>query len=122
MHSSGGFACGSRPVIGCSRCGKGPLLEKAGDERTTNMATTVGTGTKRTEPSTYRKEWTAVKSQYERVRKLHVRKHSAGAAKRGERMKAEAVGLFLDYPKSGIPDETGKLPADLAKESRLQSR
>src|SRR5262249_11473615 len=95
---------------------------KAGDERTTNMATPVGTGTKRIEPFTERKAWKALQSHYEKVRKLHLRNLFADDAKRGERMTAEAVGLFLGYSKNRITHETVKLLVDLAKESGLQSR
>src|SRR6184192_4415311 len=124
MRSSEGFACGSRPVIGRSRRRKGPYLEKAGDERSKNMATPVGTGTKsqRIEPLTKRKAWKALQTHYEKVRKLHLRNLFAADPKRGERMTAEAVGLFLDYSKNRITDETVKLLLQLADESGLRER
>src|SRR5919108_533988 len=124
MRSSEGFACGSRPVIGRSRRRKGPYLEKAGEERSKNMATPVGTGTQsqRIEPLTKRKAWKALQTHYEKVRKLHLRDLFAADPKRGERMTAEAVGLFLDYSKNRITDETVKLLIELAEESGLQSR
>ncbi len=53
---------------------------------------------------------------------MHLRKLFADDPKRGERMTAEAVGLFLDYSKNRITDETVKLLIELAEESGLQSR
>jgi phosphoglucose isomerase-like protein len=88
------------------------------------MATPVGTGTKsqRIEPLTKRKTWKALQIHYEKVRKLHLRDLFAADPKRGERMTAEAVGLFLDYSKNRITDETVKLLIELAEESGLRAR
>src|SRR2546425_4890484 len=123
MRSSEGFACGSRPVIGRSRR-QGPYLEKTGDERSKSMATPVRTGTKSRgiEPLTKRKAWKALQTHYKKVRELHLRNLFADDPKRGERLTAEAVGLFLDYSKNRITDETVKLLIELAEQSGLQSR
>ena len=88
------------------------------------MATPVGTGTKsqRIEPLTKRKAWKALQTYYKKVREVHLRNLFADDPKRGERMTAEAVGLFLDYSKNRITDETVKLLIELAEESALQSR
>jgi glucose-6-phosphate isomerase len=74
------------------------------------------------EPLTKRKAWKALQTHYEKVRGLHLRKLFADDPKRGERMTAEAAGLFLDYSKNRITDETVKLLIELAEESGLQSR
>jgi len=74
------------------------------------------------EPLTKRKAWKALQGHYENVRGLHLRKLFADDPKRGERMTAEAAGLFLDYSKNRITDETIKLLLDLAEESGLKSR
>jgi glucose-6-phosphate isomerase len=74
------------------------------------------------EPLTKRKAWKALQTHYDKVRALHLRKLFAEDPKRGERMTAEAVGLFLDYSKNRITDETLKLLIELAEESGLQSR
>src|SRR5260370_8311580 len=74
------------------------------------------------EPLTKRKAWKALKTHDNKVRRLRLRKLFADDSKRGERMTAEAVGLFLDYSKNRITDETVKLLIDLAMESGLQSR
>jgi glucose-6-phosphate isomerase len=74
------------------------------------------------EPLTKRKAWKALQTHYDKMRALHLRKLFADDPKRGERMTAEAVGLFLDYSKNRITDETVKLLIGLAEESGLQSR
>jgi glucose-6-phosphate isomerase len=74
------------------------------------------------EPLTKRKAWKALQTHYDKMRGLHLRKLFADDPKRGERMTAEAVGLFLDYSKNRITGETLKLLIDLAEESGLQPR
>ena len=74
------------------------------------------------EPLTKRKAWKALQAHYEKVRGLHLRKLFADDPKRGERMTAEAVGIFLDYSKNRITDETLKLLLQLAEESGLRSQ
>jgi glucose-6-phosphate isomerase len=74
------------------------------------------------EPLTTRKAWKALQEHYEKVRGLHLRKLFADDPKRGERMTAEAAGLFLDYSKNRITDETLNLLLDLAAESGLRGR
>ena len=74
------------------------------------------------EPLTKRKTWKALHAHYEKVRGLHLRKLFADDPKRGDRMTAEAVGLFLDYSKNRITDDTVTLLIELAVESGLQSR
>jgi glucose-6-phosphate isomerase len=73
-------------------------------------------------PLTQRPAWKALAAHYKRVRKLHLRDLFAKDPKRGEHMTAEAVGLFLDYSKNRVTDETLKLLFRLAKESRLAER
>jgi glucose-6-phosphate isomerase len=73
-------------------------------------------------PLTQRPAWKALAAHYKRVRKLHLRDLFAKDPKRGENMTVEAVGLFLDYSKNRVTDQTLKLLFRLAKESRLQER
>jgi glucose-6-phosphate isomerase len=88
-----------------------------------NMATAAATDrSERTEPLSKLKAWKALQAHYKRVRELHLRKLFADDPKRGERMTAEASGLFLDYSKNRVTDETLKLLVALAEESRLKSR
>jgi glucose-6-phosphate isomerase len=88
------------------------------------MAThaTPGAQSKNIEPLTRRKAWKALQAHYEQLRGLHLRKLFADDPKRGERMTAEAVGIFLDYSKNRITDETVKLLIQLAEESGLRSQ
>src|SRR6059058_5845366 len=78
--------------------------------------------TKQIEPLTERPAWKALEAHHKNVRELHLRKLFADDPKRGERMTAEAVCLYLDYSKNRVTDETLKLLIQLAEESGLQSR
>jgi len=73
------------------------------------------------EPLTKRKVWKSLQSHYKKVRGVHLRNLFAEDPARGERMTAEAVGLFLDYSKNRITDRTLKLLIRLAEESGLRS-
>ncbi len=88
------------------------------------MPTRAGTAIKREgiEPLTKRKAWKALQTHFKQVRELHLRNLFADDPGRGERMTAEAVGIFLDYSKNRITDETVRLLIDLAEESGLRSR
>jgi len=72
------------------------------------------------EPLTTRKAWQALQAHYGKVRELHLRKLFSEDTKRGERMTAEAVGIFLDYSKNRITGETIELLIRLAEESGLR--
>jgi glucose-6-phosphate isomerase len=88
------------------------------------MATPARTGIKSQdiEPLTKRKAWKGLQTHHKKVREVHLRNLFADDSKRGERMTAEAVGLFLDYSKNRITDDTVRLLIELAEESGLQSR
>ena len=73
-------------------------------------------------PLTARKSWKSLQEHYKKVRGLHLRDLFASDPARGERLTAEAVGIFLDYSKNRITDETLKLLIQLAEESDLQGR
>ncbi len=73
-------------------------------------------------PLTARPAWKALEAHYGKVRGLHLRKLFADDAKRGERMTAEAAGIYLDYSKNRITDETMTLLLRLAEESGLRER
>jgi glucose-6-phosphate isomerase len=74
------------------------------------------------EPLTQRRAWKALQAHHTKVKELHLRQLFAEDPKRGERMTAEAAGLFLDYSKNRITDETLKLLLQLAEESGLRDR
>jgi|SRR5579871_2092363 len=73
-------------------------------------------------PLTQRPAWTALEAHYQRIRPLHLRALFDDDAKRGERMTVEAVGIYLDYSKNRVTDETLRLLLQLAQESDLHSR
>ncbi|MGB8476876.1 MAG: hypothetical protein WCE61_22585, partial [Candidatus Acidiferrum sp.] len=59
-----------------------------------------------TKPCTERQAWNSLAAHHKSVRQLHLRKLFADDPRRGERMTAEAVGLYLDYSKNRVTDET----------------
>src|SRR5215472_9216943 len=77
---------------------------------------------KKTKSSTERRTWNALVAHHQKVRELHLRKLFADDPKRGVRMTTEAVGLYLDYSKNRVTDETLKLLVQLAEESSLRER
>jgi glucose-6-phosphate isomerase len=72
-----------------------------------NMATPVQLPEKKRRGK--RSAWTALASHYKNVSKLQLRDLFAEDSERGERMSVEAVGLYLDYSKNRITNETLKL-------------
>jgi glucose-6-phosphate isomerase len=81
------------------------------------MATTV-----KAVPLTQLSTWKALESHYQQIKDVHLRSLFADDATRGERLKAEAVGIYLDYSKHRITDDTLKLLLKLAEESGLRER
>ena len=73
-------------------------------------------------PVTKLSAWQALEAHYPKVRELHLRKLFAEDPKRGERMTAEAVGIYFDYSKHRITDETLRLLLQLTVESGLRAR
>jgi glucose-6-phosphate isomerase len=66
--------------------------------------------------------WKALKAHHDTIGHLHLRQLFADDPRRGERMTAEAVGLYLDYSKNRVTDETLGLLLQLAGESGLRGR
>jgi glucose-6-phosphate isomerase len=71
---------------------------------------------------TNRQSWKALETHYESIRNAHLRTLFADDPKRGERFTLESAGLFLDYSKNRITDETLALLCQLARESGLGPR
>ena len=84
------------------------------------LAITARAVTKR--PATKGQAWKNLATHFRKVRDLHLRQLFAEDPKRGKRMTAEAVGIFFDYSKNRLTDETLRLLIQLAKESRLRKR
>jgi glucose-6-phosphate isomerase len=66
--------------------------------------------------------WKELQAHHKKIKELHLRQLFAEDTERGTRLTAEAVGLFLDYSKNRITDETLKLLLKLAEESGLRER
>ncbi|WP_348263569.1 glucose-6-phosphate isomerase [Telmatobacter sp. DSM 110680] len=73
-------------------------------------------------PLTSLKAWKDLKAHAREAAKWNLRTLFADDPKRGERFTAEAVGLFLDYSKNRVTDETLKILFALAEESKLRER
>jgi glucose-6-phosphate isomerase len=73
-------------------------------------------------PLRERKAWQALERHHAEIGDRHLRDLFAADPDRGERLTAEAVGLYLDYSKNRITDETMSLLVDLAEESGLPER
>ena len=71
---------------------------------------------------TSRPAWAALTAHYEQIRHQHLRQLFTDDPVRGTRLVAEAAGLYLDYSKHRVTDETLGLLLALAKECRLQDR
>jgi glucose-6-phosphate isomerase len=75
-----------------------------------------------TTPLRKRPAWKALETHYSEVKELSMRKLFADDPKRGERLSVEAVGLYLDYSKNRVTDETLRLLVRLADECGLRAR
>ena len=73
-------------------------------------------------PLRQRAAWKALEAHYQGIRDLHLRQLFRDDPGRGERLTVEACGLFLDYSKNRVTDETLKLLVQLAEESGLRDR
>jgi glucose-6-phosphate isomerase len=71
-------------------------------------------------PAPERQAWKKLESHYHKLRDLHLRDLFANDPKRGERLTAEAVGLYLDYSKNRITTDTLGLLVQLAEECGLR--
>ncbi len=69
-----------------------------------------------------RPAWAKLGAHYETIRDTHLRALFADDPSRGERLTAEGVGLYLDYSKNRITDETLELLVALAEQSHLSER
>jgi len=73
-------------------------------------------------PAAKRQAWKDLRHHYQKIRGVHLRWFFEDDPNRGERLTAEAVGLYLDYSKNLIMSETLQLLIRLAEASRLQER
>src|SRR5690348_16080253 len=73
-------------------------------------------------PLTERPAWKALKDHCNATREVHLRDLFAADSARGRRLTVDACGIYLDYSKNRIADETLKLLFRLAEESQLRAR
>jgi glucose-6-phosphate isomerase len=75
-----------------------------------------------TTPLPARAAWKALEAHSVKMRDVHLRRLFADDPGRGERLTAEAAGIFLDYSKNRVTGETIGLLLQLAEESGLKAR
>ena len=73
-------------------------------------------------PLTESPAWQALTAHYETVKNIHLKQLFADDPVRGERLTAEAAGLYLDYSKNRVTDETMQLLMQLARERGVEER
>ncbi len=73
-------------------------------------------------PLMERPAWKALEAHYQQIQEVHLKQLFTDDPQRGERLTAEAVGLYLDYSKNRVTDQTLKLLLQLAEESGLRAR
>jgi glucose-6-phosphate isomerase len=72
-------------------------------------------------PLNERPAWKALETHYQQIQNIDLKQLFAEDPSRGERFTAESIGIFLDYSKNRITDETLKLLVELAEESGLRT-
>ena len=70
----------------------------------------------------HRPAWLALQARSEQIRDVHLRQLFDQDPARGERLTVEAEGLFLDYSKNRVTDQTLQLLVELAEQSGLRER
>jgi glucose-6-phosphate isomerase len=75
-----------------------------------------------TAPLRQRPSWKALEQHYDEIAGVHLRELFAKDPGRGERLSTEAAGVYLDYSKNRITDETMRLLVGLAEECGLEQR
>jgi glucose-6-phosphate isomerase len=73
-------------------------------------------------PLRERKAWQALERHHAEIGNRHLRELFAADPGRGERLTAEAEGIYLDYSKNRVTDETMRLLVELAEESAVPQR
>ena len=73
-------------------------------------------------PLRRRAAWALLEKHYQKLKAVHLRQLFADDRERGESLAIEAAGLYLDYSKNRITDETLRLLLQLARESGLRER
>src|SRR5262245_11131857 len=114
-RSSAAFACGRSRSPRLLPGGQGRVRDRRFERRSSRM-TVKEQALKRPPPGQ------ALAAHHAKAGNLTLRDLSAADATRGERLTAEAVGLYLDYSKNRVTDETLALLLALAEECNLRAR
>jgi glucose-6-phosphate isomerase len=80
------------------------------------------TGPEQVAPLRQRPAWAELERHHAEIGDRHLRELFADDPDRGERLRVEALGLYLDYSKNRVTDETMRLLLQLAEESHLEER
>jgi glucose-6-phosphate isomerase len=73
-------------------------------------------------PLRRRPAWAQLEKHYQKLKDVHLRQLFADDGERGTRLAVDAAGVYLDYSKNRITDETLRLLLELAHESGLKDR
>ena len=73
-------------------------------------------------PLTQRPAWKALEEHFQQIQNTHLRSLFADDATRGERFTLDAIGIYFDYSKNRVTDETLRLLLQLAEASGLRQR
>src|SRR5258708_32146873 len=120
MPSLEGFEFGRAPGNSVRMAAEGNQEFSEPETRRTELATT--TQSVITRQLTERPAWKELGNHSKKIGTQHLRTLFSGDPERGLRMTAEAAGIYLDYSKNRITDETLKLLVQLAEESGLRAR
>jgi len=82
----------------------------------------IATATANPTPLTERPEWQALQAHYDYMHSVHLRRLFDDDPERGTRMVVEDVGIYYDYSKNRITDETIRLLLQLAEGANLRGR
>ena len=69
-----------------------------------------------------RPAWASLEKHYQKIKDVHLGQLFADDRERGEKLTVEGAGIYLDYSKNRVTDETLKLLLQLAQESGLRER
>src|SRR5262249_47518968 len=69
-----------------------------------------------------RPAWASLEKHYQKMKNVHLRQLFAEDRERGEKLAVEAAGIYLDYSKNRITDDTLQLLLQLAQQSGLRER
>jgi glucose-6-phosphate isomerase len=116
----GGFRLWEMPSASNSRSKKLRVLRPGEEDRRPGMP--ILQKALASWPSGKREAWKALEDHQKRMRDVRLRDLFADDPRRGVQMTTEADGVYLDYSKNRITDETLKLLLDLAKQSGLRAR